>query len=175
MEITLMLAAAENGVIGADNRLPWHLPADLRYFFRQTKGKTLLMGRKTYESLGPRPERPNPLPGRRLIVVSSNPNALPDTEEVIAVPSVPQGVAWARAQEVPELMVVGGAAVFNEVLPWADRLLLTRVHTHPEGDTFFADPDPEQWEAVHASAHAADLDNPHPYTFWILERRPPAS
>lgn len=171
MEITLMVAAAENGVIGADNRLPWHLPADLRYFARQTKGKTLLMGRRTYESLGPTPERPNPLAGRRLIVVSSDPDTLPEGDDIIPVSSVRNGVAWAEALEVPELMVVGGAGVFAETLPWADRLRLTRVHTEPVGDTYFPHPDPAEWHPVDSSTHPADFDNPHPYTFWVLERR----
>jgi dihydrofolate reductase len=170
MRITFLLAAADNGVIGRDNRLPWRLPADLRHFARTTKGGTLLMGRRTYDSLGPSAERPNPLPGRRLIVVTREPHALPAGDDLIAVASVRDGVARAEEANCDELFVVGGAQIFDQAWPYADRLRLTRVHAEPEGDTHFPDPDPAEWRVVEADRHPADADNPHACTFWVMDR-----
>jgi dihydrofolate reductase len=171
MRVTFLVAAADNGVIGRANRLPWHLPADMRYFARTTRGATLLMGRKTYDSLGATAERPNPLPGRRLIVVSRAPEALPHGEEVTAVGGVRDGIGRAEEMGCDELFVVGGAQVFAEAWPLADRLRLTRVHAEPEGDTQFPEPDPAEWAVVEADRHPADADNPHAATFWVLDRR----
>ena len=170
MRVTFLVAAADNGIIGRDNRLPWHLPADMRYFARTTKGGTLLMGRKTYDSLGPSAERPNPLPGRRLIVVSRHPETLPAGDEVVAVASVRDGLARAEGAGCAEVLVVGGAQIFEQAWPDADRLRLTRVHTEPEGDTHFPDPDPAEWAVVEAERQPADADNPHPATFYVLDR-----
>lgn len=175
MRVTLLVAAADNGVIGRDNRLPWHLPADMRYFARTTKGATLLMGRKTYDSLGPTSERPNPLSGRRLIVVSRSPERLPDHPEVVPAASVRDGIGWAEDHGDSELFVVGGAQIFEQAWPYADRLRLTRVHAEPDGDTRFPDPDPDQWQVVEADRHPADDDNPHACTFWVLDRRQSAN
>ena len=171
MRITFLVAAADNGVIGRANRLPWHLPADMRYFARTTRDATLLMGRKTYESLGPTTERPNPLPGRRLIVVSRDPGNLPSSDEVVAAGSVREAVGRAEEAGCDELFVVGGAQIFAEAWPLADRLRLTRIHAEPEGDTHFPDPDPAEWSVVEADRHPADSDNPHACTFWVLDRR----
>lgn len=171
MDITLMVAAADNGVIGKDNRMPWHLPADLRYFARQTKGRTLLMGRKTYESLNPTSERPNPLPGRRLIVVTRTPGNLDGNAEVIPVSSLEEGISRAQEMGETELFVVGGAQIFDQAWPHADRLRLTRIHAEPDGDTHFPEPDPSHWQVVEADRHPADTDNPHACTFYVLDRR----
>lgn len=172
MEITMIMAAGDNGVIGADNRLPWHLPADLRYFAEQTRGKTLLVGRRTYESLEPTPDRPNPLPGRRLLVVTGRPGEFPfEADDVIPVGSVQEGLAMAEALDAAELMVIGGHSVFMEAWPWADRIRLTRVHGEFEGDTFIAEPAPGQWQVVSETERAADEANPYACTFQVLERR----
>ncbi|MFA9459571.1 dihydrofolate reductase [Thiohalorhabdus sp. Cl-TMA] len=170
MDITLLVAAAENGVIGKDNRMPWHLPADLRYFARQTKGRHLLMGRKTYDSLGPTAEGPNPLPGRRLIVVTREPERLPAHPEVIPVGSVEAGIARAEEAGEAELFVVGGAQIFREAWPRANRLRLTRVHCAPEGDTVLTDPDFTEWSLVESHQSPADEKNPYACTFWVFER-----
>ncbi|MFP4560084.1 MAG: dihydrofolate reductase [Thiohalorhabdus sp.] len=172
MDITLLVAAADNGAIGRDNRLPWHLPADMRYFARVTKGRALLMGRKTFDSLGPSAERPNPLPGRRLLVVTGEPGRLPEHPEVIPVGSPEEGIARAGEMGETELFVVGGEQIFRALWDRADRLRLTRVHAEPEGDTFLPDPDPAEWRTVEALEHPADADNPHACTFLTLERRP---
>ncbi|HKL77982.1 MAG TPA: dihydrofolate reductase [Gammaproteobacteria bacterium] len=177
MRITMIMAAADNGVIGANNQLPWHLPADLRYFARQTRGKTLLMGRRTYQSLDPRPDRPNPLRERRLLVVTGRPGEFPyESEEVIPVGSVQEGLAMAEALDVDDLMVAGGHSVFMEAWPWADRILLTRVHADVPGDTFVPEPDPAQWSVVDTAYNPPDSKNPLPFTFLIMDRiRQPAS
>lgn len=171
MRVTFLVAAADNGVIGHDDRLPWHLPADMRYFARTTKGATLLMGRKTYDSLNPTADRPNPLPGRRLIVVSRSPDQVPTTDEVVPVTSVRDGIGWAEDHGCDELFVVGGAQIFEQAWPHADRLRLTRVHAEPAGDTHFPAPDPDLWQVVEADRHPADADNPHACTFYVLDRR----
>lgn len=170
MRVTFLVAAADNGIIGRDNRMPWHLPADMRYFARTTQGGTLLMGRKTYQSLAPTAERPNPLPGRRLIVVSRRPEELPRSDEVTPAGSVRAGMGRAAEDGCAELFVVGGAQVFAEAWPWADRLRLTRVHAQPEGDTRFPDPDPAAWAVTATEHQPADDDNPHACTFWVLDR-----
>lgn len=172
MEITLIMAASENGVIGRDNKLPWHLPADLRHFVRHTKGKTLLMGRRTYDSLEPTPSRPNPLPERRILVVTARPGEFPfEADDVIPVGSVQEGLAMAEALGVVELMVAGGHSVYMEAWPWADRIRLTRVHADLEGDTFIGEPDGRRWEVVESQPHSADERNPYDYSFILLERR----
>ena len=171
MRITMIMAAADNGVIGADNGLPWHLPADLRHFARQTSGKTLLMGRRTHQSLNPTPDRPNPLPNRRLLVVTGRPCEFPyESGDVIPVGSVQEGLAMAEALDVEELMVAGGHSVFMETWPWADRILLTRVHADVAGDTYVPEPDPQQWEEQETEFHPADADNPYPFTVKVLDR-----
>lgn len=172
MEITMIMAAADNGVIGANNGLPWHLPADLRYFAHHTKGKTLLVGRRTYDSLNPTPDRPNPLSERRLLVVTGRPADFPyEADDAMPVGSVQEGLAMAEALDVDELMVAGGHSVFMEAWPWADRIRLTRVHAKIEGDTYIPEPDPQGWEVVSEESHPADTKNPYPYTFQVLERR----
>ena len=168
----MIMAAADNGAIGLNNRLPWHLPADLRYFARQTRGKTLLLGRRTYESLEPTPERPNPLPGRRLLVVTGRPGEFPfEADDVIAVGSVQEGLAMAEALDAEDLMVAGGHSVFMEAWPWANRIRLTRVHADFEGDTFIPQPDPSAWAVVSEETHPADEANPYSFSFQVLERR----
>ncbi|MEF8793697.1 dihydrofolate reductase [Thiohalorhabdus sp.] len=172
MDITMIMAAADNGSIGVNNRLPWHLPGDLRYFVRHTKGKTLLMGRRTYESLDPTPQLPNPLSERRLLVVTGRPTDFPyEADDVIPVGSVQEGLAMAEALDVSELMVAGGHSVFMEAWPWADLIRLTRVHADVDGDTFMPEPDPLAWEVVSEESHPADDTNPHPFTFQVLVRR----
>ncbi|MFP4561436.1 MAG: dihydrofolate reductase [Thiohalorhabdus sp.] len=172
MQITMIMAASDNGVIGVDNRLPWNLPDDLRFFARQTRGKMVLMGRRTYDSLGPTAERPNPLPKRTLLVVTGRPGDFPlECQEVVPVGSVQEGLAMAEALGEEELMVAGGHSVFMEAWPFADRILLTRVHGQVEGDTFIPDPDPRKWREVSRDHHPVDPDHTFPFTTFTLERR----
>jgi dihydrofolate reductase len=140
MEVVLIVAAAENGVIGKDGAMPWHLPDDLRRFRRLTVGHPVLMGRRTFDSIG------RPLPGRHNIVLTRQADwSVPG---VTAVPNLAEAIAAAgldpRAR-ADALMVIGGAELYALTLPIATRIELTRVHAAPEGDTFFPGPDPDQW------------------------------
>jgi dihydrofolate reductase len=126
--ISLIVAHDSNRVIGKDNELPWHLPEDLGYFKRMTMGKAMVMGRKTYESIG------RPLPGRLSIVVTRNPDYT--AEGVVVVNDLKVGIEKAKAY-APEVMIIGGAEIFNMVMEIADRLYITLIKAEFEGDTFF--------------------------------------
>jgi dihydrofolate reductase len=158
--ISIIVAMAENRVIGNDNSLPWYLPADLKHFKAMTMGKPIIMGRKTWESL------PGKLPGRPHIVVSSNPDYIADGCSVAH--SLEQALAVAGG--VPEVMIVGGAMLYAQALPLADRLYLTMVETQVEGDTSFPEYDSEQWREVERERHPADASNPYAYSFVTLSR-----
>ncbi|AFL72996.1 dihydrofolate reductase [Thiocystis violascens] len=159
--LALVAAVAENGVIGRDNALPWRLPADLAHFKRLTLDKPIVMGRRTWESL------PGLLPRRRHIVLSRNPDFRADGCTVVA--SLDAAVAVAGG--VPELMIVGGAALYTEALPRASRLYLTLVHVRVDGDALFPHWDPTQWHEVTRIEHAADARNAFAMTFLELRRR----
>ena len=141
MAVILVAAVARNGVIGVDGGLPWHVPGDLPRFKAMTLGHVLVMGRKTYESIG------RPLPDRTTIVVTRQPD-WHDGEDVLVAHSV--GEALTRAGELDEkVFVVGGAQIYAEALPLADRLELTHVDLEPDGDTFFPPVDWSGWRVVH--------------------------
>ena len=149
--LSLIAAIARNGVIGIDNRLPWHLPADLKHFKALTTGNTVIMGRKTWESL---PEKFRPLPGRRNIVVTRN--AAFRAEGALVAASLPAAVALAASGMA---FVIGGAELYAAALPLADRLDLTEIDADYAGDTRFPERDPKQWRetAREAQADAAGL------------------
>lgn len=163
--ISLIVAMDRNRLIGRGNALPWHLPADLAHFKAITMGKPIVMGRKTYESIG------RPLPGRHNIVVSRNPAF--DAPGCTVVASV--DAALSAAGDVPEIMVIGGAQLYADVLPRAQRIYLTRIEAGFDGDAWFPPLDDTVWQEVACSAQAADERNPHAYSFLILERRPRAA
>lgn len=143
--LTLIAAVARNGVIGKDNRLPWHLPADLRHFKTLTTGHAVIMGRKTWESL---PEQFRPLPGRQNIVITRNAAYSAPGASVAA--SLPEAVAVATGEEA---FVIGGAELYKAALPLADRLQLTELDAAFEGDTWFPERDPLQWREVERELH----------------------
>ncbi|MVG14671.1 type 3 dihydrofolate reductase [Aeromonas jandaei] len=161
MKISMIAAMAHDRVIGKDNQMPWHMPADLAHFKRVTLGKPVLMGRKTFESIG------RPLPGRRNLVISRNPGYQADGIEVVG--SVEAALALLADNEVAEVMVIGGGHLYAELLPKADCLYLTRIDLEVEGDTRFPAFADEQWQCVEREAHQADEKNPHPYSFetWL--------
>lgn len=161
MEITLIAAMAAGRVIGKDNAMPWHLPADLRHFKALTLGKPVVMGRKTFESLG------RPLPGRHNIVVSRNPQLQLEGVTVVATPEQ----AIVAAGDVAELMIIGGAQIYRQFLPLATRLELTLIELQVEGDTHFPAYDDGSWQQVSSEQLAPDANNPHPCQFIRLERR----
>ncbi|HEY4750855.1 MAG TPA: dihydrofolate reductase [Steroidobacteraceae bacterium] len=159
--VSLIVAMAQNGVIGRDNALPWRLPEDLKRFKAFTLGKTILMGRKTYESIG------RPLPGRANLVLTRDRNWI--AAGVIVVHSVEQ--ALTQAGPGKELVAIGGAEIYRLVLPFARRIYLTHVHADVPGDTFFPDFDSTQWADVECRMHPADEQHAFPLTFVTLERR----
>lgn len=161
-EITLVVAVAENGVIGAEGGMPWHLPADLRHFKQLTYGKPVLMGRCTWESIG------KPLPGRRNLVLTTDPEWQAAGAERVS--SLDEALAQAESDGAAELMVIGGAAVYRLALPRATRIYLTRIHASPAGDTHFPDFDESAWEQVACRERPADDANPVDLTFFTLER-----
>ncbi|MDP1611364.1 MAG: dihydrofolate reductase [Sulfuritalea sp.] len=146
--LTLIAAVARNGVIGIDNRLPWHLPADLKHFKALTMGHTVIMGRKTWESL---PEKFRPLPGRRNIVVTRN--AGYHTASATLVTSLPAALA---ATDDSEAFVIGGAELYAAALPLADRLQLTEIDATFKGDTWFPAIDPGLWREATRESHHGD-------------------
>ncbi|WP_429022000.1 type 3 dihydrofolate reductase [Aeromonas allosaccharophila] len=163
MKISMIAAMAHDRVIGKDNQMPWHLPADLAHFKRVTLGKPVLMGRKTFESIG------RPLPGRRNLVISRNPGYQVEGIEVVG--SVEAALALLAGSSVEELMVIGGGHLYGEMLPSADRLYLTQIDLAVEGDTRFPTFDDGQWQRIECESHPADEKNPHPYSFETWQRR----
>lgn len=164
LPLALIAALADNRVIGIDNRLPWHLPADLKHFKAVTLGKPIIMGRKTWDSLG------RPLPGRLNLVVSRQAGLQLDGAEVFA--SLPAAIAradeWARERGVDELMLIGGAELYAQGLALAQRLYLTRVHLAPEGDAFFPEFAEGDWQLASREEHAAAAETPaHAYEVWV--------
>ena len=158
-KLTLIVAVAENGVIGRDGTLPWRLPEDLKHFRRLTLGNTVLMGRKTWESLGkPLEGRANWVLTRDAAFAAPGARVLHDLDAALAQPA--QG----------ELLVIGGAELYRQALPLAGRLELTRVHARVEGDTHFPDYDPAQWRETARRDRAADERHAYSYSFLTLER-----
>lgn len=164
--LSIIVARAENGVIGRDNGLPWRLPEDLKYFKRTTMGHPIIMGRKTYESIG------KPLPGRTNIVVTRQADW--HAEGVVVANSVEQalmrGEEVALADGVSEIMIIGGEQFYRAVLPISSRLYLTEVHASVDGDAYFPSFDPSQWNEVRRVSYAADSANPYPYSFVVLDK-----
>ncbi|KEY57588.1 type 3 dihydrofolate reductase [Serratia sp. DD3] len=160
MIISLIAALAADRVIGMENTMPWHLPADLAWFKRNTLNKPIIMGRKTFESIG------RPLPGRQNIVLTSQPGS---DQSVTWVTSLEQ--ALTAAGDVEEVMVIGGGRVYEQFLPRANRLYLTHIDAEVEGDAHFPDYEPDEWESSFSEFHDADELNSHCYCFEILERR----
>jgi len=161
--VSIVAAMSENRVIGRGNRLPWHLPADLAHFKELTLNKPIVMGRRTWESL------PGLLPQRTHIVVTRNPSYR--AEDCILVGSLKEAIT--AAGSAPEVMVVGGAKLYRDMLPLALRMYLTIVGTALEGDVFFPDWNPACWHEVARVERRRDERNPYDLTFLTLERRGP--
>jgi dihydrofolate reductase len=164
MSLSIIVAASQNNVIGRDNKLPWHLPEDLAYFKSVTMGKPILMGRKTFESIG------RPLPGRTNIVITRDPNWGCDGVEVAA--NLENALALSKhagGEANNEAMVIGGEQIYRLSLPYAQRLYLTRVDVDIEGDAFFPDFDHNEWLQVSEKIPSQRQD--YPYRFLVLERR----
>lgn len=163
MRKSIIVAKAENHVIGQDNRLPWHLPGDLQHFKRVTMGHHLIMGRKTFSSIG------RLLSGRKLIVVTRNPNY--QTGEYTVVRDVPTALAVAERAGETEVFIAGGRSIYQETLALVDKIYLTEVSASFVGDTFFPVISASEWRVVKRTHHPADERHTHAYDISELLRR----
>jgi dihydrofolate reductase len=162
MIVSILVAVAENNVIGKDNKLIWHLPADLQFFKKLTMGKTIVMGRKTFESIG------RPLPGRQSVIITRQKDYLADG--CIVVHSLEE--AFTKIENRDEVFIIGGAQIFEQALDLANRIYFTRIHHSFEGDTFFPALDEQTWETTKVENFAADETNKFNYSFFQYVRRP---
>ncbi|XXM74258.1 dihydrofolate reductase [Lysinibacillus sphaericus] len=160
--ISFIVAMDSKSAIGKNNELPWHLPADLAFFKKTTMGKPIIMGRKTFESIG------RPLPGRENIVITRDEdyvaegcNVIHDLEKITELDE----------DQDEEIFVIGGAEIFNEMLPYADRLYVTRIEEEFEGDTFFPPVNKEEWELKSKEKGPKDDKNPYDYYFMTYDRK----
>lgn len=161
MIVSIVVAIAENNAIGKDNQLLWHLPADLKHFKEITSGHTIIMGRKTYESIG------KPLPNRRNIVITRNPGLQIPGVEVEG--NITNALALCEGEK--EIFIIGGAEVYRSTMDLVDRIYLTRVHEHYDADAFFPEIDFSRWEETNVENHLPDEKNRVAYTFSTLSRK----
>lgn len=164
--LSMIVATADNNIIGKDNDMPWHLPADLAYFKKMTLGKPIIMGRKTYESIG------RPLPGRRNIVISRDENYFADGVDTVT--SVEQALALVDGSDgkgaVEEIMVIGGGAIYKHCLPNADRLYVTHIKATIGGDTQFPSYDNDCWHKTGSELRLSDEKNAYDLDFCVYQR-----
>jgi dihydrofolate reductase len=160
MSLTLIWAMSQNGVIGRDNALPWRLPADLKYFKAQTMGKKMVMGRKTWESMGSKP-----LPGRESLVLTNDNSYVAEGATILH--QIDQVLALAKTEEI---MVIGGAGVFQHLIPYADVLLVTLIKEEVAGDVVFPEIDWNQYKLVQEIAGVRDEKNNYDYSFLTYHR-----
>ncbi|WP_348720043.1 dihydrofolate reductase [uncultured Alcanivorax sp.] len=167
IRLSLMVAKASNRVIGRNNKLPWYLPNDLKYFKQVTFGKPVIMGRKTWDSLG------KPLPGRTNIVITRQAGFQAEGAKVVATldeaVTLAENVAFIEGQD--EAVVMGGAEIYALALPQADRLYLTEVHAEVDGDTWFPEYDTSEWKEIGREDFPAEGPNPYDYSFVVYERK----
>ena len=163
MIVSLIVAVSENGVIGYQGGIPWRLPADLQMFKQTTMGHTLIVGRKTYESIG------RPLPGRRMMVLSRQQDYTAAGCQV--VDGLPEALELAKLHGENEAFVAGGAQVFAQALPLANRIYWTQVHADVEGDTFFPEFERDEWVEQERTEFSADGENAYGFAFSVLTRR----
>jgi len=161
MITSLIAAMGKNRVIGKNGKLPWHMPADMKYYRDKTKGKPIIMGRKTFDSMGNKP-----LPDRTNIIITHDKDY--KAEGAIVVHSADE--ALKAAGNVPEIMIIGGSYIFKVFLPKANRIYLTMIDADFDGDTFFPEYDVTQWKEISYEEHERDAKNPYDYRFVVLER-----
>jgi dihydrofolate reductase len=160
MRLSIIVAMDDNQLIGNKNTLPWHLPADLGYFKRTTIGKTVLMGRKTYSSIG------RPLPQRRNIVISRNTDFRAEGCEVVE--SIDEALLLTNNDD--EVMIMGGASFYEQMLPLVDRMYITEIEGEFNGDVYFPEYDMDDFTEISRESHYPDEINPHTYHFTVLQR-----
>jgi len=166
MKLSIIVAQAQNRVIGINNNLPWHLPEDLRYFKQVTMGKPIIMGRKTFDSIG------RPLPGRTNIVITRDGSYQPEGVKVVNSLEAARELAEniCTIDGCDEAMVIGGAQIYEQALSLADRLYLTQVHADVNGDAWFPEFHPGDWMEMGRDDFTASGHNPYDYSFIVLQR-----
>lgn len=163
MTVSAIAAIARNRAIGKDNQIPWYLPADLQYFKKTTLHHHIIMGRKSFESIG------RPLPNRTNIVVTRDPFFV--ATGCVITHSVEEALAWAEANGETEAFIIGGGEIYRQSWPYIDRLYLTEVDTEVEGDVFFPALEESEWTEISKDAHLPDEKNALPYVFRLLEKK----
>ncbi len=163
MKLSLIAAVANNNVIGSENKLIWHMPADLKHFKECTMGRNVIMGRKTFESIG------KPLKGRRIIVLTGNKDFEASGIEVIH--SIKEAISLVKSEK--EVFVAGGAEIYNQFIDlyYTRRLIITRIYANFEGDAFFPDIDLEKWDLLEMQEHEPDEKNKYPYAFLVYKKK----
>jgi len=165
MLISIIAAVAENNVIGKDNQLLWHLPADMNYFKEKTIRHCVIMGRKSYESI---PKKFRPLPNRTSIVITRQKNY--NASETIVVGSMQEAIKKAKQKWQDEIFIIGGAEIYKLALPIAHRIYLTEVHQQFDGDVFFPEIDKNSWKEISRIDFKSDEKNKFNYSFCVLEK-----
>lgn len=165
MKLSLIVAVSENQVIGKDNDLVWHLPADMKYFKEKTSGHCIITGRKNYESI---PPKFRPLTNRSNIVITRQKDY--SAPGAIITDSLEKAVDLSKELEKEETFIIGGGEIFRQSIELVEKIYLTRVHAQFAGDVFFPELNPKEWKEVFRQDCAADEKNPHPYSFIVLER-----
>ena len=165
MNISIIVAVAENNVIGKDNSLIWHLPADMKFFKEKTTGHCIITGRKNYESI---PEKFRPLPNRTNIVITRQANYhAPGT---IIVDSIEKAIETAKEKGENEIFIIGGAEIFKQCMRFVDRIYLTKIYHSFDGDVFFPEIDPHEWKETIKIKGITDEKNKYDYDFFILDK-----
>lgn len=161
--ISIIVAVSENNVIGKDNDITWHFPGDMKYFKSKTQGHVVIMGRKTFESMGAKP-----LKNRENIVVTRQRDYSKQGIEVVN--SLENALEKAKTYNDDETFIIGGGEIYRQALPFTDRVYLTRIHAEYEGDTYFPELLPNKWDLVSEERHEADGKHAHPFSFLVYER-----
>jgi dihydrofolate reductase len=162
MKISIIAAVAQNNVIGKDNKLLWRLKKDMQWFKKHTSGHCVLMGRKTFDSLG------KPLPNRKNIVITSKPSE--NSEDLIFFKNIEEGISYAKEHGETELFVIGGGEIYKQLLPKSETIYLTIVDCEPEGDTYFPVLDYNNYQIIFEEYHESDDENEYPFSFIIMNR-----
>ena len=163
MNISIIVAITENNIIGWNNEMPWHLPADLKYFRQKTTGHFIVMGRKTFESIG----GGRPLPNRTSIIITSQQDY--KAEGCLIAHSLDEAIAMAEGQD--ELFIIGGKQIYDQALSLVNKMYLTRIHTSIDGDTSFPNYDYSQWEMTSYKEYQADEKNEYAMSFLVFEKK----
>jgi len=167
MMVSIIAAVAENGVIGGNNKLPWHLPLDMRFFMKTTEGHCILTGRRNYESI---PEKFRPLKNRTNIVVTRQQNYAKASCQLRIVNSIEGGIRLAGELREKELFIIGGGQIYQQAMPLTHRIYLTEIRQQFKGDTHFPSLDRSEWKEVSRIICAADAENIYPMEFVVMER-----